>query len=309
MPDIDWENLFTRMGFNSISVEKGAEIVSNCIFCGDKKRNFQANYKKKIFHCWSCHVSGKLVTLVKNQLEISHEMAVRYVGGIQTLDEDVGELLDEVRGLLKKPKHKTIFANYENGDFYWEKRGLSIRTIRRFGLGYDPIIQRATIPVIQNGRIVAVLGRAVNGVDKPSYLKLLPESHWAKNMCLFGIDFVLNKYKEVFIVEGALDCMKCYEIGIPNAVALLGSQLSKWQQDVIVNGFTRVVIMMDNDQAGERAIYGYWKNNGEFVEGIADRLFGLTRVSLCEYETRDPGELVSIDQIESIHSYIPQLVS
>ena len=45
--------IFEQMGFGDVKLESSNELVASCIFCADEKRNFQANYKKNVYHCVS----------------------------------------------------------------------------------------------------------------------------------------------------------------------------------------------------------------------------------------------------------------
>jgi hypothetical protein len=64
----------------------------------------------------------------------------------------------------------------------------------------------------------------------------------------------------VVLVEGFFDCMMVTQAGF-SCVALMGSTMSKAQEELLAEHFGHVVVMLDGDEAGRRA-----------SEEIADRL-------------------------------------
>ena len=57
---------------------------------------------------------------------------------------------------------------------------------------------------------------------------------------------------EVVVVEGCFDCLRVKEVGYP-CVALLGSQLSREQEELLSTHFQHVVLLLDGDEAGRAA--------------------------------------------------------
>ena len=57
---------------------------------------------------------------------------------------------------------------------------------------------------------------------------------------------------EVIVVEGCFDCLRVKEVGYP-CVALLGSQLSREQEELLSTHFQHVVLLLDGDEAGRAA--------------------------------------------------------
>ena len=72
----------------------------------------------------------------------------------------------------------------------------------------------------------------------------------AKSQTLFGLS-AMRRYRDVMVVESPLDAVRCFSIGIPS-VATMGMYVSDTQATLLARNFTRVVIAMDNDEAGDR---------------------------------------------------------
>ena len=59
-----------------------------------------------------------------------------------------------------------------------------------------------------------------------------------------------------------MDAIRMYASGIKNVVALMGTSLTKDQVTIIKNMRAKVILMLDNDEAGETATI----NNGTILE-------------------------------------------
>lgn len=145
---------------------------------------------------------------------------------------------------------------------YLTERGLSAETIAEFGLGYcqkGSMTGRIVIPIHNaEGQLVAYAGR-YHGTppdeDTPKY-KLPPGFRKAQEV--FNLHRVLHEpdASPLVIVEGFFDCIWLWQHGIRRVVALMGSSLSAPQEALIataVNPQSRIVLMLDEDEAGQAA--------------------------------------------------------
>ena len=110
---------------------------------------------------------------------------------------------------------------------------------------------RIVIPIHnERGELVAYAGRSIDG-SEPRYK--LPAG-FKKSLELFNLHraIVGNEERSVVIVEGFFDCMKVHEAGFP-AVALIGSSLSKEQEDLLAKHFRQAWLLLDGDDAGQAA--------------------------------------------------------
>lgn len=141
---------------------------------------------------------------------------------------------------------------------YLAERGLSEETIAEFGLGYcakGSMSGHVVIPIHNvDGKIVAYAGRWPGNPaeDTPKYK--LPAG-FRKSMELFNIhraqDIVANR--PLVIVEGFFDCFHLWQAGVKRVVALMGSQMSVAQQELIAQTTfpeDRIIVMLDEDDAG-----------------------------------------------------------
>jgi DNA primase len=110
---------------------------------------------------------------------------------------------------------------------------------------------RLAIP-IHNGQggLVAYCGRSVTGED-PRYR--FPPG-FRKSAVLFNYHRATACAGDaVVVVEGFFDSMIVHQAGFPSVVALMGAALSRDQENLLVQRFRRVRLMLDGDPAGRTA--------------------------------------------------------
>jgi DNA primase len=164
---------------------------------------------------------------------------------------------------------------------YVNERGLIDETARTFSVGVFPgkgsMEGRFVIPIHNsNGELVAYAGRSIDGTE-PRY-KFPVGFH--KSLELFNLHRVKGELS-VVLVEGFFDCMKATQAGFP-CVALMGSTMSKAQEEVLAEHFGHVIVMLDGDEVGKVA-----------AQGIADRL----RQVIYQVDVVDLPDGVQPDQL------------
>lgn len=66
---------------------KKNDYITLCPFHNDTNPSFSIDKNKGIYHCWSCHEKGNLVTLVKKIENISYDEAKKKVNGNEKLSK------------------------------------------------------------------------------------------------------------------------------------------------------------------------------------------------------------------------------
>lgn len=136
---------------------------------------------------------------------------------------------------------------------YLRLRGLTEETARTFGVGFFPgrgtMNGRVVIPIHnEKGELVAYAGRTIDDAE-PKYK--LPTG-FKKSAVLFNLHRVLaleSQQDMVIIVEGFFDCMKVWQFGNQNVIALMGSTISV-EQSELLKPFEKIILLLDGDQAG-----------------------------------------------------------
>lgn len=125
------------------------------------------------------------------------------------------------------------------------------------------------LPVTYLGDLYSYVKVRVNN-DSPG-----PKYWFPPNLvkCIYPIDVLLHWDTRVLVlVEGVGDVFRCLRYGIP-AGALLGTKVTAFMKEQLeILGPKVIIICMDGDTAGRRAVLGYKTEGGKHQPGIIDSL-------------------------------------
>lgn len=125
--------------------------------------------------------------------------------------------------------------------------------------GYDFFQNRIIIPI--KDRFQHIIGFTARVMDssQPKYLNSKESFLYCKRNTVFGMDVAwraAGKDRQMYLVEGAPDCMRLHSIGIQNAVADLGSAWTAEQLQFIKRAADKVCFIPDNDPPKDGAAFG-----------------------------------------------------
>ena len=125
--------------------------------------------------------------------------------------------------------------------------------------GYDFFQNRIVIPI--KDRYQHIIGFTARVMDdsQPKYLNSKESLLYSKRSTVFGLDVAwraAGKTGQMYLVEGAPDCMRLHAIGVQNAVADLGSAWTAEQFQLIKRAANKVCFIPDNDPPKGGADYG-----------------------------------------------------
>lgn len=121
---------------------------------------------------------------------------------------------------------------------------------------YDVFRDRLMFPIHSvTGNIVAFGGRALSQEQEKlgKYMNSPTTDIYIKGKELYGLHitrFEIGKKNSVFVSEGYLDFLRLYEKGIKNAVASLGTALTKEQINLLSRYTKNFFLLYDGDKAG-----------------------------------------------------------
>jgi len=124
------------------------------------------------------------------------------------------------------------------------------------------------------GNIIALAGRTILSEEEQKSLQIpkYKNTFFDKSMHLFGLSQAkraIYKKGSAVIVEGQIDCISCHSHGIYNAVALCGSNLSRWQLFLLLKMTDTIYLLLDNDSAGnnaEKRIMDRWSSRCNIIK-------------------------------------------
>jgi hypothetical protein len=245
--------------------ESGDELDIICPVHEDSNPSARVNVSKGVWYCHTCHASGKLEDLLKS-----------IVGGGVIISNEVD--IDR----LTKPDlddeptyYRESWLDQFTGDIdYWAERGLKLSTIKRFRLGTDIETGYPVYPIRDEyGRVLGVTMRRTEKWARPKYL--YPSGVKVHDE-LFGLYEARQEARssEVFLTEGAIDAMALWDVGA-TAMAIYSSRISDEQVAKLRRfGPSVVTLAFDDDEAGDKAIWGWESKRGGLIPGAVHALRG-----------------------------------
>lgn len=285
----------------------GSNLVGLCPFHSERTPSFTVFPAQNNFYCFGCGVGGDAITFIKKQENLEFEDAVEHLArraGI-TIRREVttgeGRRFDrkrffEMNALAARFFHARLLDdNPKSKDalrYLTEKRGLSMATVKHFGLGFAPddfgaltsymmskgytedeltsgflcgrsqktgklfdsFRNRVMFPIIDvSGNVIAFGGRVMDD-SLPKYKNSSDTPVFKKSRNLFALNYARNYCAERLILcEGYMDVIALHAAGFPYAVATLGTAITPEQARMMTNYTKRVIISYDSDEAGQKA--------------------------------------------------------
>ena len=144
------------------------------------------------------------------------------------------------------------------------KRGVSEKLLLESGLVserqgggiYDRFRNRVMIPIADDrGRVVGFGGRVLDD-GMPKYLNSPETAVFNKRRLLFGLNRAkkaIRDANQAILVEGYMDAISLAAVGVPNAVASLGTAFTAEQCRLLIRYTKDICFCYDSDEAGQRA--------------------------------------------------------
>lgn len=215
---------------------------------------------------------------------ISAEFEERYKARIEALE------YKPEKSVISKITYADIFGgvswqivyedrNPEDIYAYLSSRGFTWQTLDYWNFGWDEQSDRITIPIVDHeGDIVGVKARTIKPVKKFKYLNLGDKGTqnrygfppYDKSHYMFGVYQNLGARTWV-LTEGELDVISLWQMGIP-AMASGSSSVSDIQLKIIRDYADELIVMFDDDESGEHAMWGFEKDDGTWSPGLYEKL-------------------------------------
>lgn len=282
---------------------RGSTSIGLCPFHNEKTPSFTVYNDTQSYYCFGCGAGGDAVTFIKNIENLDYIDAVKVLAqraGMQMPDEGYDDSLSRKRRKILTINKLTAKFYYEYlvspqgkaGLDYYLGRGLSMNTIKRFGLGYAPdkwdellkhlkekgfsigdmldagVIKksqrgtyydtfknRVMTPIIDvRGNVIAFGGRVLDD-SKPKYVNTAETLVYKKTNELFALNLAKDsKEDNLILCEGYMDVIAMHQAGFKNAVAGCGTALTSEQVRLISRYTGEVILAYDADEAGQKAL-------------------------------------------------------
>ncbi len=174
----------------------------------------------------------------------------------------------------------------------------------------DRFFERVMFPIFDlQGRAIAFGGRVI-GPGEPKYLNTQDTPIFHKSANMFGIDRAkgaITATGVAIVVEGYTDVIALHDAGITNAVATLGTALTREHVRLLSRFARRIVYVFDGDEAGLRAA----DRAVEFVDMGNTMEAGRSRVELFAAvvpEGQDPADMVASEGSAAMTALVDEAV-
>ena len=281
---------------------QGANYFGLCPFHNEKSPSFSVSPDKQIYHCFGCGAGGGVINFVMRAEGLEFRDAVQFLAdrcGMKVpqdkADPRAARRRERLLALMKDAArfyYDTLWMpEYTPMQRYFAGRGLTRKTMNRFGLGYAPDSFHATMDAMQKkgytkeelvdaglavrsekgavydkfrgrvmfpiidvrGQVIAFGGRVMD-YSKPKYLNSPDTRIFHKGRNLFALNLAKKTHKDYFILaEGYMDVIALHQAGFDSAVASLGTALTDEQARLIARYTKKIIISYDADGAGQAA--------------------------------------------------------
>ncbi len=283
----------------------GREWKACCPFHNEKTPSFTVNDEKGFYHCFGCGAHGDVIRWMTDQrglqfMDAVKELAAQAGMEVPRPDPRAAERAEHRAGLVDVMEAaQNWFAANLHGDGggrardYLRTRGLSRRTVERFGFGYAPdskIALKAALPQFDEsllvesgmlitvddklpydrfrdrlmlpihdarGRVIAFGGRVLENRDGVAkYLNSPDTPLFDKGRTLYNLHRAGPASRQsgrMVVVEGYMDVIALANAGIEDAVAPLGTALTERQLELLWRMVEVPILCFDGDAAGQRA--------------------------------------------------------
>ena len=281
--------------------KKGRNYWGLCPFHSEKTPSFSVSADKQIFKCFGCGKGGGAINFVMEMENLPFRDAVEVLAKRAGLEmpADTGgpsagararrEKLLAINKQAARTFHKWLYEpEGAQGLEYLRKRGLSQRTLTRFGLGfapnrwdaliealaqegydkrdlldaglavnnkdgriYDRFRNRVMFPIIDiRGEVIGFGGRVMDD-STPKYLNSPDTPVYNKSRNVFALNIAKkSKAGRVILTEGYMDTISLHQAGFDSAVASLGTSLTSEHAQLLSRYFPEAIISYDGDGAG-----------------------------------------------------------
>ena len=239
-------------------------------------------------------------------------------------------------------KKFNIGLSFNDSELYkiLSKKGYTDNEIIDSGLGYkmnnyvkDIYMNRIMFPLYDlEGNVNGFSGRIYLDKNGNKYVNTKETKIFKKGELLYNYKeakTLARKEKSIIIVEGFMDVIRLWSIGVKNAVATMGTAVTKFQADLINKMAPNIILMFDGDSAGNKAtqsfIDNYAKSNDNIKivrleddldpddyilkKGKDKMLYHLSHpISIYDYKLNSLKENIDFSNSEEVSKYINLMI-
>ena len=287
------ENILIKFG-SKIYSSNDEQIVCTCPIHHGTHYNFTYYLSNNYWKCHKEDIGGDIFTLYEIIYEVDFKTAISLVA--QELGLDISSMTFENRKqdylleinrwlnyIDKKEEEQEKYNLYKVGTRVKinRYRHLTKETLEHFNVFFSKSYCRIVFPIDNIGASLRAYKNA-----KPKWLHV-PKG-LKTGQILYNLQEVISLgYREVFIVEGIIDVLSLYQLGIKNVVCTFGARITEQQIRLLMN-FDTIILAFDNDETGQYAI----------KKAIENYKYLINIKVLILNEQKDVGEIKTIEEFK-----------
>lgn len=236
-----------------IEAEFGLDYIIYCPYHSNTRTPAgEVSKESGLFFCFGCQTTKNLTELIMHTTGRTYFETARYIKSKEK-ESDISAVVN--KALYAKPE----FVQYDEllikrlnlqalesprAMRYFEGRKITRDSVSRFSLGYSEKQDSVTIPIHSpDGMTIGFVARTVEGKEFKNTPGL------PKSKVLFNLHRIKSS-DTVYVVESSFDAIRLDQVGFP-AVATLGANVSVSQIELLKKYFNNIVLIADNDEAGQ----------------------------------------------------------
>lgn len=306
--------------------KRGRDYSGLCPFHVERKPSFTVSEDKGFYYCFGCGAHGDVIDFVKESEAISFVEALEFLAldfGI-SLPRSIGDekeytalkINSEVMQMYKQEGIKKVpeflrsrhipeklidvfhigYASL-HGSGIVKKYRQKIDILKEIGLIYsdksmkEKFLGRLIFPIIHGKYPVGFGARRTVSSQYAKYINSKASFIYNKSRVLFGLAQAkkyIRDQETVYLVEGYVDVLSLWTVGIKNTVACCGTVLTKQQAQMLSRMSKAVYLIYDSDTAGKRAAY---------KAVLTSLQYGLIPY-VIELDSHDPNECLCDNGVE-----------
>ncbi|MFN3044497.1 DNA primase [Mycoplasmoides gallisepticum] len=219
----------------------------------------QEFYKLNQFLAWRAHsnlrlefsTNPKLNEFLNKRGLINEELLNNFQIGFHPKSYSLNKLVEDLKVFYQKHLNKTYDDQIILSNLRYIKY-ISEKNVCYFS-------NRVIFPIKNSdGQVVGFSGRAIDENNEIKYLNTPETDYFIKGHNLYNYSSLEldENNSTIYLCEGYMDVIALYQIGIKNAVAIMGTALTDKQIELIkakLNQIKRIVLALDNDESGKKA--------------------------------------------------------
>ncbi|YAF50045.1 DNA primase [Mycoplasmoides gallisepticum] len=219
----------------------------------------QEFYKLNQFLAWRAHsnlrlefsTNPKLNEFLNKRGLINEELLNNFQIGFHPKSYSLNKLVEDLKVFYQKHLNKTYDDQIILSNLRYIKY-ISEKNVCYFS-------NRVIFPIKNSdGQVVGFSGRAIDENNEIKYLNTPETDYFIKGHNLYNYSSLEldENNSTIYLCEGYMDVIALYQIGIKNAVAIMGTALTDQQIELIkakLNQIKRIVLALDNDESGKKA--------------------------------------------------------